>query len=66
MEEKFLDAMALFYEGERAQAYKLLAEIVKQDPNNSRAWYGLALCLHETKKKDFLLAKSAKYRSIKS
>lgn len=49
--------MDLYKKGDKAQASKLLAEIVRQEPNNSVAWYGLALCLDERDKKIYCLKK---------
>jgi hypothetical protein len=41
--------------GHKNEAQRLLAQAVQQDPNNSSAWYGLAIVLgDETKKKDCL------------
>ncbi len=57
MNEKLQEAVALYKKGDKAQAMKLLAEIVRQEPNNSVAWYGLALCLDEADKKVYCLKK---------
>ena len=41
--------------GHKNEAQRLLAQAVQQDPNNSSAWFGLAIVLgDETKKKDCL------------
>lgn len=57
MNEKLQEAVALYKKGDKAQAMKLLAEIVRQEPNNSVAWYGLALCVDESDKKIYCLKK---------
>jgi tetratricopeptide (TPR) repeat protein len=55
MTEKLQEAVSLYNKGDKPQALKLLAEIVKQEPNNSDAWYGLALCLDDPDKKVYCL-----------
>ncbi len=55
MNEKLQEAVSMYKKGDKAQALKLLAEIVRQEPNNSVAWYGLALCLDEPDKKIYCL-----------
>lgn len=55
MDEKLNEAISLYKQGNKIQAAKLLSEVVQQDPNNSTAWYGLALCLNETDKKIYCL-----------
>lgn len=55
MNEKLQEAATLYKKGDKSQALKLLAEIVKQEPNNSDAWYGLALCLDDPEKKVYCL-----------
>ena len=57
IDEKLKEAESLYKEGNKAQAAKLLAEIVRQDPNNYMAWYGLALSLDEYDKKVYCLKK---------
>ncbi|MGC1375789.1 MAG: hypothetical protein WA821_06190, partial [Anaerolineales bacterium] len=55
--EKLQEAVSLYNSGNKTQAAKLLGELVRQEPNNSLAWYGLALCLDETSKKIYCLKK---------
>ncbi|HEY9760227.1 MAG TPA: tetratricopeptide repeat protein [Oculatellaceae cyanobacterium] len=57
MKEKLQEAVSLYKKGDKAQASKLLAEIVRQEPNNSVAWYGLALCLDDPDKKIYCVKK---------
>jgi tetratricopeptide (TPR) repeat protein len=57
MSEKLQEAVSLYKKGDKSQAMKLLIEIVKQEPNNSVAWYGLALCLDDLDKKIYCLKK---------
>ncbi len=45
MSEKLQEAVSLYKKGDKPQAMKLLTEIVKQEPDNSIAWYVLALCI---------------------
>jgi len=54
-EEKLKEAVSLYKQGNKLQAANLLGEIVRQDPNNSSAWYGLALCLDDPDKKIYCL-----------
>ncbi|MEP0824820.1 MAG: hypothetical protein HRF40_04985, partial [Nitrososphaera sp.] len=56
-EDKLKQAVLLYKQGNKPQAAILLGEIVRQDPNNSNAWYGLALSLDEPDKKIFCLKK---------
>lgn len=56
-EDKLKQAELLYKQGNKSQAANLLGEIVRQDPNNSNAWYGLALSLDEPDKKIFCLKK---------
>jgi len=55
--EKLQEAVSLYKSGDKAQASELLSEIVRQEPGNSLAWYGLALCLDEISKKAYCLKK---------
>jgi hypothetical protein len=55
MSEKLQEAVSLYNKGDKSQALKLLSEIVKQEPNNSVAWYGLSLCLDDPDKKIYCL-----------
>ena len=57
MDERLKEAESLYKQGNKSQAAKLLAEIVRQDPNNYMAWYGLALSLDEYDKKAYCLKK---------
>lgn len=56
-EEKLQEAISLYNQGNKSQAAILLGEIVRQDPDNSTAWYGLALSVTETNKKIYCLRK---------
>lgn len=58
MDKKLQEAISLYNKGEKAQASKLLGEIVQQNPNNSLAWYGLALCLTDMDKKIYCLQRT--------
>jgi tetratricopeptide (TPR) repeat protein len=51
------EAAKLYKNGDKQQATKLLSSLVRQEPNNSSAWYGLALCLDEVDKKVYCLEK---------
>jgi len=55
MNNTLRESFELFNKGEKQQAAKLLAALVKQEPNNVSAWYGLALCLDETEKRIYCL-----------
>lgn len=55
MNERLQEALSLYRDGDKAQAAKLLAGIVQQEPNNSVAWYGSALCLDDPDKKNYCL-----------
>lgn len=55
MNEKLQEAADLYKKGNKSQALKLLTEIVQQEPNNSSAWYGMALCLDDLDKKIYCL-----------
>jgi len=44
MDEQLSKAISLFNSGKKQEAQTLLAEILKKDPSNSIAWYGMALC----------------------
>lgn len=56
-EDKLKQAELLYKQGNKSQAANLLGEIVRQDPNNSSAWFGLALSIDESDKKIFCLKK---------
>jgi predicted RNA-binding Zn-ribbon protein involved in translation (DUF1610 family) len=55
MNEKLQEAASLYKKGDKSQACKLLMEIVRQDPLNTVAWYGLASCVDELDKKVYCL-----------
>lgn len=55
MNNTLRESFELFNKGEKQQAAKLLAALVKQEPNNVSAWYGLALCLDEAEKRIYCL-----------
>jgi hypothetical protein len=55
MNTKLEEASLLYKIGNKPQAAKLLAGIIQTEPNNSAAWYGLALCLDDVDKKTFCL-----------
>lgn len=61
MDEKLSQAINLFNAGQKKEALKLLTEILDKDPSNSHAWYGLALCSSDEKKKVEFLKLSLKY-----
>jgi hypothetical protein len=56
-EDKLQQAVSLYKQGKKSQAAVLLGEIVREDPKNSNAWYGLALSLDEPEKQIFCLKK---------
>lgn len=56
-DDKLRQAVSLYKQGNKLQAANLLGEIVRQDPNNFNAWYGLALSLDDVDKKIFCLKK---------
>lgn len=56
-EEKLKEAVSLYKQGNKSEAAILLGEIVRQDPSNSLAWYGLALSLDEPDKKIYCIKK---------
>jgi hypothetical protein len=55
MDEKLQEAISLYNKGDKSQASKLFAEIVRHEPNNSVAWYGLALCVDDPERKIYCL-----------
>lgn len=50
-EEKLQEAASLYKQGNKLQSAKILGEIVRSDPHNAMAWYGLAMSLDEPEKK---------------
>jgi tetratricopeptide (TPR) repeat protein len=56
-QEKLQQAATLFKAGDRKRAGELLMEVVKTDPDNADAWYGLAACTDDSEKKKFYLKK---------
>ena len=48
-------AAELYKQGDKEQASRLLSELVNNEPKNASAWYGLAICLNETKQKRYCL-----------
>lgn len=57
LSNKLLQAIELYNKGDKQQAAKLFGALVKDDINNSSAWYGLALCLDDAEKKRYCLQK---------
>lgn len=55
--DKLKQAELLYIEGKKDQAAKLLMAILRQEPSNFKAWYGLALTLDEPEKKIYCLKK---------
>ncbi len=51
------EAADLFDQGDKKQAIKLLARVIQVDPNNAKAWYGMALCVDDIEKKEYCLQK---------
>ncbi len=51
-------ASDMYKQGEKEQAAKLLAHVIKEDPQNAKAWYGLALCFNDLEKKRYCLKKA--------
>lgn len=50
-------AAKLYKNGEKRQAAKILSNLLKKEPDNASAWYGLALCLDDTDRKKYCLHK---------
>ncbi|MHC1740135.1 MAG: zinc ribbon domain-containing protein [Anaerolineaceae bacterium] len=57
MTDKLSLAISLFNSGKKHEAESLLAEILKSDPDNSPAWYGMALCQSNNDKVVYCLQK---------
>jgi hypothetical protein len=50
------EAEVLLRNGNQSEAQKILIQLVREEPNNANAWYGLSLCVaDECKKRDCLL-----------
>jgi len=45
------EAFNLYQSGEKKQACEMLKTLVKQEPGNANAWYGLAVCLDDKSQK---------------
>lgn len=59
MSNEVLQQAAVFYkQGDKESAAKLLVQLVKDEPNNADAWYGLAMCLDQTERKRYCLQKA--------
>jgi hypothetical protein len=56
--EKFLRAVELYKNRDHQNATQLLAEMIKEEPNNPDAWYLLALCTNELSYKQYCLQKA--------
>jgi predicted Zn-dependent protease len=56
--EKFLRAVELYKNRDHQNATQLLAEMIKEEPNNPDAWYLLALCTNELRYKQYCLQKA--------
>jgi tetratricopeptide (TPR) repeat protein len=50
-------AVDYFKQGNKNEAIKLLNSIIQKEPNNAGAWYGLAICLDEPRRKIFCFNK---------
>jgi len=55
MNVKLSQAIKLFNAGQKQEALKLLSEVLKNDPSNIQAWYGMALCHEDIEKKKYCL-----------
>lgn len=56
-QELFQQAVILFKSGDRERAGKLLQEIVKSNPGNEKAWFGLVSCTDSIEEKQYYLQK---------
>lgn len=61
MDGKLTQAIGLFNSGKKREAAIILEEIVRNDPKNSIAWYGLALCQTEKEKTIEYLKKATSF-----
>jgi hypothetical protein len=57
---KMKQAVDLYKSGDKKKAMKLLAEIVRSEPENTSAWYELALCVEDPERKEYCLKKVLK------
>jgi tetratricopeptide (TPR) repeat protein len=55
--DQLQQAFNLYQSGNKNQACEMLKILVKQEPGNANAWYGLAICLDEESKKRYCLEK---------
>lgn len=53
--QKMQQAVDNYKSGNKQNAKKLLAELVKSEPDNASAWYILALCMDEREEKEYCL-----------
>jgi len=53
----YQEAFKLYQSGEKKQACEVLKTLVKQEPGNENAWYGLAVCLDDISQKRYCLVK---------
>ena len=58
MDEQLSQAISLFNSGKKHEAQVLLTKILENDPSNSKAWYGMALCQKENDKVIYCLEKT--------
>ena len=64
-DQKMQQAFDYFKSGDYQHAKNILIEVVKSDPVNDDAWYGLALCVDEPERKEYCLRKALeRYCSI--
>ena len=57
MVDKYNKALEHYNRGDKQGAKRLLGGVVSEEPNNSRAWYGLALCVEDIDEKIYCLKK---------
>ena len=57
-QEQLKQAFELLRAGQKGQAQAILAPLVRQEPGNARAWYGLAACVDSVEKRKFCLEKA--------
>jgi hypothetical protein len=58
MDDNLQQAIALIKSGQKKQGGQILAEIVKQQPNNESAWLWLAHCVNTNQQKIYCLNKA--------